>query len=463
MIVGFLAIARPTFDVPYSAELADSAHRLLTDAGVDVLGSSDVCMDDAAVSAAARAWDGANLHALIIMQASFADSTLAVAAAAGTSAPLVLWAAPEPRTGGRLRRNSFCGINLAAYVLRRADRDYRFVYAEPTTPGALELVQAAIAHPPAERRALAPTVESPASRERAAQIADRLAVTSIGIVGRRPDGFEPCDFDSASARSTTGVAIDAVPLDSLFAQGRAADSAAVAEVTSAFGETLDLEPLSGDSIEPSVRLHLGLRALATERGWSGLATRCWPECFTEFGGAACSAQSRLNSKLGMPALCEADAYGVITSLILQWMGDGPSFVADLVDLDLASNTAVVWHCGLAPVEMASPKTPPRATIHSNRRLPLLNEFALAPGRVTVARVSQSANQTRLVIGAGEMIDAALPFSGTAGTIRFDTPLVDVLGTIMQEGLEHHYGIVYGDVTAELHALAEHLGLDAVVL
>ena len=40
---------------------------------------------------------------------------------------------------------------------------------------------------------------------------------------------------------------------------------------------------------------------------------------------------------------------------------------------------------------------------------------------------------------------------------------DVLGTVMGEGLDHHYGLVHGDVRAELAGLADHLGLDVVWL
>ncbi len=467
MKLGVMALARPTFDVEFSQELADQASAVVLSLGEDVVGTSALCMDDESVQAAASAWQGQDIDALIIVQASFADSTLVATAASTTTAPLLLWAAPEPRTGGRLRRNSFCGINLAAYLLRRTNTRYGFVYIDPTSPESLPVVRGAIEHLisgqgagdlPIKDRTQTP---GPVAVAKAEEVVARLADTRVGIVGDRPTGFEPCDFDADQTKAALGVSIQQVELETLFAAGRAASDGSVVAATSFFENSLDLSPIGDASIEPSVRLHLGLREMAEERQWSGLATRCWPECFTEFGGAACSAQARLNSELGLPALCEADAYGVITSLILQWLGAGSSFVADLVDLDLDDGTAVVWHCGLAPVEMAA--EPPRATIHSNRKLPLLNEFGLRPGRVTIARLSQSAGELRMVVGSGEMLDAPLPYSGTAGTMRFDTELGDVLDTIMAEGLEHHYGIVYADVAEELVAVAGALGIGTVRL
>ena len=48
-------------------------------------------------------------------------------------------------------------------------------------------------------------------------------------------------------------------------------------------------------------------------------------------------------------------------------------------------------------------------------------------------------------------------------IRFDRPVEDVMETVMTEGHEHHYGIVYGDVRAELEALAAQLRLPVIEL
>jgi L-fucose isomerase-like protein len=113
--------------------------------------------------------------------------------------------------------------------------------------------------------------------------------------------------------------------------------------------------------------------------------------------------------------------------------------------------------------MADPDERPGAGIHSNRRLPLLGEFALRPGRVTIARLSQSRGQTRLVVGGGRMIKAPKSFSGTSGVIRFDERAADVLDRILEEGVEHHLSFAYGDFGPELRAVAERLGLPILEL
>jgi L-fucose isomerase-like protein len=159
-----------------------------------------------------------------------------------------------------------------------------------------------------------------------------------------------------------------------------------------------------------------------------------------------------------PCSCEADVNGTITQLILQLLSGEPAFGTDVVSFEADENLAVIWHCGLAPLSMADPSFKPRGAIHSNRLLPLLLEFPLKPGRVTMARLSEAGGEYRLVVGGGEMIRAPLSFSGTAGALRFDRPALEVADQIIREGLEHHVAITYGDVVPELLALARILDL-----
>jgi L-fucose isomerase-like protein len=190
--------------------------------------------------------------------------------------------------------------------------------------------------------------------------------------------------------------------------------------------------------------------------------RCWPEMFTEYGCAACGPMGFMNGD-GIPSACEADVYGALSALALQELAGEPAFLADVVDMDGVSDTGVVWHCGLAPLSMADPATPPTATVHSNRRMPLLQEFALKPGRVTVARFSQARGEPKLVVAGATMVSAPKSFSGTSGVIRFDRRADEVAAAMMDLGLEHHVALVYRDVRGPLRAMGAAMGIPVVEL
>ncbi len=465
--VAVIALARPNFDVAYAQEVADEAFGVLDAVIGDHLGPRELLFDAASTATAIAEFEDPEIDALVVLQVTFTDASLTDAIANASGAPMIYWAFPEHRSGGRLRLNGLCGMNLAAYTMRRAGHPFSYLYRRADDPAAPDDLRRLLAdaHVGTTSDPVHPDEGSlsDSARQAAAKVARSMNGFTIGVIGQHPDGFDPCAYDPDQVQALTGVTVQRIELEDLFAAAEATATESVESVRASTAEALgSLDALDQSSVDKSLRLYCGMNHLAKANNWSAFATRCWPECFTEYGGAACAPQAMMTNE-GTPGGCEADVYGSLTSLILRELAAEPPFVADLVDLDPDTDTAVFWHCGLAPIHMADPRSSPGPAIHSNRRKPLLNKFPLKPGRATVARLSQSRREHRLVIGTGEMVRAPLAFSGTSGVFRFDRPVEEVLATIMQEGLEHHYGIVYGSFEEELRALAAHWKIPVVAL
>ena len=229
----------------------------------------------------------------MVLQATFSDASLASRLADATPAPLLLWAAPEARSGERLRLNGFCGINLAGYRLTRSARRYRWLYDDPADDLVVDFLAEALgaAAPPLPAVDDPPDAASVAepARRAAAAVVTRLADTTVGIVGEHPAGFDPCAYDADQLSGTVGVRADPAALPELFARAESADEDEIDAVRRRVSDSLTgVDALDRGELDRSLRLHVGLRGLADDRGWSAVATRCWPECFTEFGGACCS-------------------------------------------------------------------------------------------------------------------------------------------------------------------------------
>jgi L-fucose isomerase-like protein len=440
--VGWVPLARTTFDTTLALEVAARARSQLERAGLALVGPNELVANLEEARALAHQLAGEPLDLLVILQATFADSTMVMSLAETVDAPLLLWAVPEERSGGRLRLNSFCGVNLAAHALRRGGHDYEYVYAPPQDPAALNQVRTL------------------ALAGRARRL---LRQTRLGRVGDNPDGLDSCQFDKEALARRLGLEVIQVELADILEATKTADSDQVDRLEQGLRARLDgLQELDRAAVRKTLGGYLALRQLAETERLAGLAVRCWPEFFTELGCAACGAMSMLSDEL-TPCSCEADVNGTITQLILQWLSGEPAFGTDLVSIDTEKDEVVLWHCGLAPLSMADPAARPRATIHSNRRLPLLMEFTLKPGRVTVARLSEATGDYRLVVGSGEVLRAPLSFSGTSGVLRFDRPAAEVLDTLLGEGLEHHVSLTYGDHEPALLALARMLDLPVLRL
>ena len=440
--VGVLPLARPTFDVPYAEQICGKAWELMEQIPVEWVGSSELLFDPQAVESQLSEFEKKPLDLILVLQLTFTDASMTVKIAETFDVPMLFWSFPEKRAGGRLRLNSLCGVNLAAHALGKSGIQCDYLNLKPKDPGTGEYLFDLI---------------------RAFQARKNLSSTKIAVIGEHPEGFHTCAFDSKKLMEFTGVTVDHMELTALFAEANQIPQDTVNVVRNELDLRINsLDLVEQEPLQKSMRILSTLRKKAKMEGYHGFSVRCWPEFFTEYGCAACGAMGLLNSE-GIASGCEADVYGTISTLILNWLGGEPSFIADLVDIDTSDDTGVFWHCGLAPLNMADPDTPIEAGIHSNRKKPLVNEFPLKPGEVTLFRLSQSRNLSRMVIGRGTMLKAPKSFSGTSGVIKFNKPASEVLDTVIKEGLEHHYAISYSNVEKSLRILARQLKLPVLEL
>ena len=463
-----LVLGRPTFDVEFGAAQATAARRVLDEIGVTTIGDVVVLTDGVEIERAVERGLAQMTDVMIVIQATFADASTVISIADASDVPIVVWSFPERRRGARLRLNSLCGANLAAYSLRRRHHRCAFVHTNPTAIDAGDRVRTAIdeacqAPRSAPPRHVATPVLDPHVMRAAERIDERLHRNLIGVIGAPPDGFEPCGGDDEQIASAFGVQVVRLELDDLFREATAASCSGVDEVIDRVSTTLAVDPaLALSDLEPSARLYCGMRRFVDDEGLAAVATRCWPECMAEFGGAACTPHAMLTEDC-IPGVCEADVLGAVTALVLQRVAGTDPFIADLVDVDESDDTSVLWHCGVASSRLAAPDDVPVGTVHPNRRVPLVNQFALRPGRVTVARLSQCSGGLHVVLAGGEMLDRPRPYDGTCGTIRWDRPVRDVAATIFGLGVEHHLGVVYGDHRDVLVELARRWDIPVIRL
>lgn len=454
---GVIPLVRTTFDMEFAEQMKDQAFAALDAAGIRTVGSRDLARnkDEAEVALEAIRAVG-DIDLLLILQITFTDASMTTQMARGSDVPVALWGIPEPRIGGRLRLNAYCGINLAAHALGKAGLSYRWLFADPREAGLS-----------GKLRSLALPNQSPAvvvdavqhkSDARADRVVKRLRQSRVSVIGEHPDGFDTCEYDAVALQELTGVAVDRVSLDTAFAKAKAAPPERPAAHREQAAKSLaGLDDVNQEELDRSFRLLCALQDIAKENRADSLAVRCWPETFVDYGCAACGPMAMMN-QAGVPSACEADVYGSVTTLMLQELAGEPVWMADLVDVDEVDDTVVLWHCGLAPLSMCDPQAQAEATIHTNRKMPLLHQFPLKPGRVTLARLSQARNETKLVIAGATVQRRPMAFTGTSGVVRLDRPAAEVCDTIMAEGLEHHFALAYGDHLEALKQVANRLNI-----
>lgn len=460
MKLGILPLGRATFDVAFAEETLAAMLAALDATGHEITGPRALLFDEAATRAGIEALQAEAVDQVLILQVTFTDAAMAVVIGQAFDRPLSIWAVPEPRIGGRLRLNSFCGLNLASHALGLNGRRFGWLYADPAGDVVSDL--GALLNGNRAAGKLEPGTP-PAPTPEGEAIADSLRGKRIARIGEHPVGFDTCAYDAEALRSLSGVEVDELQLDALFSAARAAPSETARALRAEVGETIAaLDTVDPDELDRSLRLKAGLDDLRSEKAYDAFAIRCWPETFTEYGGAVCGPAAMMG-EARVPCACEADVYGALTQLVLMQAAAAPVFLTDLVDMDARDDTGVVWHCGQAPLSMRDPESAAEATIHTNRKQPLLYQFTLKPGPVTFLRISQAHGRPHMVLGCGEMLRRPMSFTGTSGVVRFERNAGAMLDDIIASGLEHHMALAYGDHRAVLRGVAGAMSLPLLEL
>ena len=157
---------------------------------------------------------------ILLLQVTFTDASMTARASELFDQPLSIWAVGEPRAGGRLRLNAFCGLNLASHALSLRGREFSWLYGDPDGDIAADLDALLTGRRTSGRldAADAGGFATPEGR----QVADALKGRTVARIGAHPAGFDTCAYSPDSVAGLTGVKVDALDLDDLFSAARSA-------------------------------------------------------------------------------------------------------------------------------------------------------------------------------------------------------------------------------------------------
>jgi L-fucose isomerase-like protein len=105
----------------------------------------------------------------------------------------------------------------------------------------------------------------------------------------------------------------------------------------------------------------------------------------------------------------------------------------------------------------------KSGIHSNRKKPLLHDFSLKAGEITIFRVSKARNKLQFFVLKGTVIDRPNSFSGTSGVISLGPDSAHKAEQMFKGGLEHHVAFTYGDVSDQLVHLGNQMDIPTYTL
>ena len=449
-MIGFLGLARETFDVKFAEKKFEEGKKTLSSITSKIVGIDNLITNDELSSQALKFFTKKNVSKIVIFQTTFTDAKFLLKFLKKIKKPACIVSFPEKRTGGRLRLNSICGLNLGMHSLIKNN-----IYADFIILDSLEVLRKKLSNFVfKQKKSIQPTKWKKIIKK---NNKDKIHIErqTIGLVGKRPDGFDTCDFSSSEIRNTLNYNIKKISLEELFQQSKKTNKEKINSTRNQINKDLkNTKRLNQKELNKSISIYHGLNKLQIQYGLNAYAIRCWPEMFTEFGCASCGPMAMMNQK-NISCACEADVLGGISCNILNQLNKKPSLLVDIVDVSKKDNSVVFWHCGLAPISM-SIKGTASADIHSNRKKPLLHNFGFKPGLITVFRVSKSANLLKFFVLKGRIIKRKNSFSGTSGVVSFGRNTKDKLEKMLKGGLEHHVAFTYGNHFDEIVQLGKQM-------
>ena len=458
MKVGLLSLGRSTFDVELANEKHKKIIKLLENYSCEIIGSKELLLDEEKTLIEIKNLKNNVPDYILILQITFTDASVIHDISIEFDLPISIWAIPEPRLGGRLRLNSFCGLNLASHTLGLNNINFNWLYKDlenVTNDDISNLFNRALKKNNSFKELTKITTLD------GMEILKKINKFKIAKIGKRPDGFTTCDYNQNDIKKFCKIRVDEIKLEELFKRSEETNSTLIEDKISEISKNISgLKKVDQKQLKKSVALNFGLNKIKDDHFYDAFAIRCWPETFTKYGGAVCASVS-LFSENKTPCACEADVYGAITQLILQTVSKSEVFLTDIVDINNSDNTGVLWHCGQAPISMCDPDFIPRATVHTNRKMPLLFEFPLKEGEVTMMRISKGLGKLKMVISSGTILKRDMAFTGTSGVIKFHNSSEIFLNNLIETGLEHHMAITYGNHKNLLVEVASCMNLPAI--
>ena len=364
-------------------------------------------------------------------------------------AKIGLWAIPEGETEGAIPLNSFCGINMLASIGGQfidPGKQMKWFYGHIEDTLFIDRFTVTV---------------------RALKGLKRLEGAKIALVGGIAPNFSDFHFDERLTKSKLGVTVDRLPeFGDIKERALSYKSVDMEAFTKSFS---CVTPKAESSMEMTVRVYTAFKDLIEENGYNAIAIGCWPKYRKELGIVVCSIIGKLLED-GYIAACEGDVDSAASMLLMEGITEEIPMLMDLSDLDVKSQSALLWHCGSAPNCFAGKKGTQidahykpgsKAAGMDSTPVGTVSDMYFKNGPITIARFTWDYKQ--LLLLEGNLKEGPnCGFHGSRGWFGDfkmagqPVTLEDLVNTLMVQRFQHHYPVAFGHLENEIMECAEWL-------
>lgn len=389
-----------------------------------------------------RAFRAGETDLVLSVYGAFTGDDVCCAIADSLRVPVILWAPREEDwvRQDRLYANALCSAAMNGASLMRIGAPHHILYGNKEE----ERV----------RTELSGLIQSYTVKK-------SLAKMTFGLFGYRPTAFYNCAFDEVTIRRTFGIGMEETDLKVVFDEMAALPEGEVREEMEKTASSWDTTALPEGHLENHVRLFLTLKKLMPRQGYDYATIKCWPE-MGNLHTTPCAVLGRLADQ-GLNIFCEGDIDAGLAAAVQHQFTGKPPFICDLINLDEEENTLTFWHCGNAAPSLHDERDGVTMCNHPLAGQGAAFWCALKPGPVTAARFTNLNGEYRLFLLRGEAVPTTRCTRGSMVNVKAETPVLEVLSNIAENGMSHHYSLVWEDTAARMEQLAKLLNISVIRL
>ncbi len=428
-----------------AAETALSS--LCASESIELFVAPTIPMDARETTAALQACESAGADFILVLHGGFTMGDVARTVAA---APVRagFWSVPEPIRTGDIQLNNFVSLNMSMSIARQvrdlARNPVQWYHGAPDSPALVKRLTTTF---------------------RALKAVRALDGARIGVIGGLAMTFYNMEVSTNALRQRLGVEVSHHDIHELTNRMDAMDAEAVEAEVTAISAAAAVDGVSEAQMLLTARASLALRAIAHECGYAALAVSDWPALQNYPGMHPGAAFTWLEENDGIPVASEGDILGAVTQLVAKSVYGKVGYLLDMTEPDLDAGQLLMWHGGGGPLYLADAGGA-RWINHpmigrGTEAGPIygaISDLVFKDGPVSVFRVARDGTA---LFQMNSVVSGRDPsgFTGCRGWLeQFSMEgrtlsLEDIVSTVMAHGLEHHFILVPGDVSAVLAEFA----------
>ena len=294
--------------------------------------------------------------------------------------PLLIWGIGgyHDATGKLVSPAAAAGVTGIVPLLRQMGYHYKVICEKPDEALRLSEVKAYL---------------------RAVKAKKEIENARIGLIGYADMGLFTCAYDKTLVFDKLGVDIEDYFSYEVNAMMEACPQEQVRSVMEEIRTGMYCENEIGDGVlEKAARLYCAMKGKSEARGLDAISIKCVNGVTGSMGFNPCLAQSLLANR-DLSVICECDAYGLLTNVILSALTGQTS--AFMENYEVFDDAVLVGVCGYIPADFVDGPIKIRAANLGETNRGISNVSKVKTGKVTFARLYVKDGAFRMFLSRAE--------------------------------------------------------------